>query len=378
MATSLFKSFTCTCTCTVCTVKYHIHIITYVLYKSSDSFGLIICNLFRSIKVAHLLISLINQYSVRDMILSIFCASHITSEMDFQHVIRMFESIRNQTYRTKLWISVSHAPNQDYNVTGNWLQEHVPAGTHLIRAKSKKSQFEHFNLLMSAYIAKHDVTGSGGDMSNQWISFIDDDDTIGMGRMQQFSHLIRTSTILFDSMFLREAVEIQRPDSDDPEVAATPEYWDFCVTARLLRWWLHRAGPLVRQSQFADMFFNFFLVPREGKLVKLNYKDSQPPYHYQHTQNRSDDLLKTDTNDERVWKAMVIDMYTSPSKFTDQACAEQILQDCSHETLFTEQYVYETIARLRHERSAELDAMRNAPHLSEYLRDHSQNCLVEK
>lgn len=113
------------------------HVHNMHMYKSSDSFVLFSCSSFK-VDVAPLLISLINQYSVRHMILSIFCASHITSEMDFQHVIRMFESIRNQTYRTKLWISVSHAPNQDYNVIGDWLQEHVPAGTSFNSSQVKE------------------------------------------------------------------------------------------------------------------------------------------------------------------------------------------------------------------------------------------------
>ena len=196
--------------------------------------------------------------------LSIFCASHISTDDNFRHVQAMIASVQAQAVRTKLWISVSHSDDLNHNETQQWLIKQLPGGSHCVVANSRKSQFEHFQLLVNAYIKHHPSATTTTSAFDHWISFIDDDDTIGPQRIAAFLQLIPRSirrrlklppfNDVPGTVPAHEQVIIV--DSREPDQT---EYWQFAVTARLLSWWFDHTGPLLWRNMHADIFLSNFL-----------------------------------------------------------------------------------------------------------------------
>jgi hypothetical protein len=309
------------------------------------------------------------------MILSIFCASHITSSSDFRHLKAAIDSVTQQTRPTKLWLSISHSPNVDHDSVGDWLLQHLPNSSRCIRAKSQKQQFEHYNLLLTAYLKQHPSATSSDEAFHHWISFIDDDDTIGKRRMHAIVSLVRYRERedvrnINGGVPLREAVQVVQ---DDGSESVDNEYWQFTVTARLFYWFLERAGPLVRQSRYADMFLRYFLLnhKEDGVITNTLFADGSqhPDIVYKYSPRPGTE----GTMEEEAWKGMTNHLYKKRSEFTDDSYVEYMMNEVHMDVLgLNKQQVREFAQKFRREKAEQVEAMKNAPYLDEYLRDHPQ------
>jgi len=306
------------------------------------------------------------------MNLSLFCACHITNISDLNYVKEMIQSVKNQKLSTKLWLSVSHEQSQaiKYEEIQNWFKIHLPGGNHLIMAKSPKSQFEHYQLLLTAYMREH----AGEDETKHWISSIEDTDTIGEGRMMAIKNLIDQIPPAnnFDKFYLSDCVYIWRSSPFGP---ACPKQFDFTVNVRLFYWFMSRAGPHVRRTKVTSKFFRNFLLNIQDQEIfpsiqPTSMKDICAQYlsdncQYNHRQYRSNQQLISGTVEQMAWDGLIECLVRTRSKFNDKFF-DQFLRKYCPEVL---QHVTasQITERFRHERAQEFEAIKNCPYIEEYF-----------
>jgi hypothetical protein len=290
--------------------------------------------------------------------LTLFCASHLNSDDDIHHVVTMINSVIQQTQSTSLWLSISY--NEQVSTLRmeadiKTLFRRVAPGSRYVSCGSRRSQFEHLNLLLQKYINVHPDCITTGIYSH-WVAFVDDDDEIGYRRMAAFCQLIRASPC-----------EGEIPDAVCIQSNHQREYWEFAVTLRMLKFFFDRSSLRLWKHMYADMFFCRFITGfvSEGRLaVRGFHSETDHTIHYTHTASRSE--ANNEGAKEEILKGIAnyCILYPSRKCFDDDNFVTWFLRDNPRST---EERIRDTLAVLRRERCDDIKAFRECPTQRDYL-----------
>ena len=201
--------------------------------------------------------------------LTLFCASHVLSEQDVEHLHTAVSSWKAQRYSSSsasvpLWLSVSF----DNNIAQDERKDICDSITALasrrlvfISCKTQKSQFEHFTLLTKRYTDKY----HGADLTRHWVAFLDGHDSIGSGRMECFmdaiSAVARGTPPDHQPASYRVSQVITMPHQEGVDADSTHEYWQHALTIKVFEWFLHKMPAMLLKSRLADRFFCHSIKP---------------------------------------------------------------------------------------------------------------------
>ena len=194
--------------------------------------------------------------------LTVFCGTELTSNADADLLVRAATSVQRQTRPTLMWICEHHTDTVDEPRLTAQLATALPANSRHIKSRSTKSMFEHYRVLIDKYVEAH-PTCLTTEVYSHWITFVDGDDVIRPGRVQTFSEATewhrgswaphqRASWMAPSAVGAARARDILRICHS---LHMQSSYWEWCVTARLLHFFMQRIGPAALHHPSADLAF---------------------------------------------------------------------------------------------------------------------------
>ena len=229
--------------------------------------------------------------------LTVFCGAEVTSNADADLLVRAATSVQRQTRPTLMWICEHHTDTVDEPRLTAQLATALPANSRHIKSRSTKSVFEHYRVLIDKYVEAH-PTCLTTEMYSHWITFVEGEVIIGSGRMQALAKIAewhRSSwapqqrsvwagqTMVQDSVIhVRDVFRL----THSPAHGYHAYYWEYCITARLLHFFMQRTVPAVTRHLWAQHALLGLLhgtseprPTRQRRLVRTAY-DAEPQSFY--------------------------------------------------------------------------------------------------
>lgn len=207
--------------------------------------------------------------------IALLCASHLSSIERLGFLLDMLDSYKDQTYKTRLYLSIS-LPRNMSSLKGliSNLEVEYP-GLKVLYQEEKKSQFEHFQL-------------AAQEVEEEWILFVDDDDLMHPQRCEKYASKLNLGTDIvrignyvdgknYENIELIEEVNylaekkklVEKFDHDRGE-----NFVEYCFKSLLLRDFISRSSPSLLQNRFCDCFFMKYLLFNQETITSIIFHNS--------------------------------------------------------------------------------------------------------
>lgn len=201
------------------------------------------------------------------MKICVLIASHISYDGQIELLYNCLISLKKQTYKTDIYISISFK-NKNYKdiFIKNILENKISENIIIIMSDIQKYQMEHLYILKT-YINEYDL-----------IMFCDDDDTYSINRVENF---VNNYKILLSNC---EKDRVYGITENQYEVSDFTEYWSYAIRPELLNIFYEyfKDDMDLLKHNFGDMYLRTFLRFRKNIIIGIlvmklyNYNSNNP------------------------------------------------------------------------------------------------------
>ena len=191
------------------------------------------------------------------------CASHVASWRRFHALCRQLNSIRAQTVKAPLLLSISTSPELGKDVRDALTKHTVDMIINIYWRDKQLSQFEHYALLATEL----------SDENNTWCLFFDDDDFCHPKRVEWYMDAINNCEsdtvfccngvmgIFSDSAIEMDLFQLTKNENTKPNSIGRggDEYWMFATRLKYLKTFCDCVGNQILSSIACDLVWRNFL-----------------------------------------------------------------------------------------------------------------------